>query len=556
MLPAVNERLEALYLRLQDDLETLSASSSQMISDARDLIAASARANIAEILESLQSPTAFLDENIREGPVLASQLSAALESVSDTLSIEARLRRNLAPLRFMQVMFRVESAALPEDFRDTFVSLAAEIGALYARVEENCSAQFSALRQVKTSLGEAVLAMERHHREFAAKLAARRRDLEATLLQIAGEVAANQRRNAELKAAADTFAAAVNAAIMAMQTQDIVAQRMEHAALGLREAISAVGTAESDRAVETLGKVPALARIEVAQIDAVIAELIRSQQSLQGAFSSVAERVGTDGAESALVEEFRRSAGSIRSVVRGLLESKHALTEMIGETQRLSVRCEQTLRPAEAALQELKGSIGEIARTMRRIGLNAQIRAVQTGTQTGLEVLASRTAEIAQQTLSISTTLTSGLTTTSDLLQSAADRFRKNIAAGQSAFDFCTSAASFDDVELHGFLDETTARTERFEELVQDARKIASAIVPGIDIRETLAELNRVRESVEALAEAAEDLPLDLASVDSIERRYTMSSEREVHHRVLREMGAETTGEHKEEDLASNVELF
>lgn len=564
-LPRLSEAaiaLEPVYLGIQEGLEKLSGHSRNLVERSRELIGmATGRetgsADFERTMAVLAEPLDFLSATLQQMPEISAELEAVRAAVRQTMELETALSRTLAPLKFMQTMFRVESSILPAEARETFVTLAAEIGNLFERERQSFSTQFESLTTVERGLREATAGIGRHLRERGEIVSQRRAEIQSTLARMAGELKANVQRNNQLTETSADLGAAVNEAMVAMQAQDIVAQRLQHASDGLRDAAGALEAAQANPDAATLGKVPTLARIEAAQIDAVTAELQKSENALREAIAKVMRHIGGLDQECLLLSEFQHITVSVDGIVEMLLESLASVRAMTGETLAMARAHAEALRPAAETLAELTSQVDVVARSMARIALNAQIRAVRIGKQTGLEVLASRTAEVARQTLRLSEELGDGFSRTSARLSGALEILGALCESGRRASDGFHQAGASEEASLHAFRDLALDRLRGFSERLDRSRETAQQIAARLDLSGPRQKLASVREAVEALAAASDVLALPCSSNHAVtaERSYTMAGERVVHHRVLSRSGPETPAA-SQNVAESNIELF
>jgi hypothetical protein len=571
-LPVISAGLEQTYLNLEGKLEHLADIATRLVGELRGLaeIAGSGPeldGGFERMRRVLQGPLEFLRTAVDGIPQNEQDCSAACAAVAEAVALESELVHKLLPLRFMHILFRVESARLPAEAREVFVTLAADIGALYERVRESYEGQLQVLREAGRALRGASESAERHWKEYAQELAERRGELDASLARMDREMGENAGRNARIQDAGAEFASAVQGAMLAMQTQDIVAQKLEHAGSGLRDALEAVELAHSG--AKAAPRIATLARIEMGQLDAVAAELDQSGETLAEAARKVAARLDDDGAlvgsaGSALVGESRRFAQTMDCVAQALAQNLDALRAMTAQTLEMARLHQRMLVPAREALGALTVSVDGAARDMQRIALNAQIRSVQLGRETGLEVLASRTAEIAGEVLAISADLNAGLARSEGKLQGSIARMSELCAAGERVLQFCDKTAAAEVCGLKVTGDRALAAACNADELVQQAGSAVRDLLAGIDLSSSREALARVRRAVEALAESAEQMSGSGSPVDAlaVESRYTMHSERQVHHRVLRELAVEAAGPDETgvsaaaAQAGANIELF
>jgi len=561
-LLATNQVLERIYLATQQDLEALARLAGEVVVNAQGLVnmalgRQTGATDFNRTIAVLQGPLDFLGHSMQQMAELASDISLARTSVSSITALEMPLERTLSPLKFMQTMFRVESAVLPAESRETFLNLASEIGFVFERVERSFSQQFAALAQLETSLGAAMQRMESYIKERGGHLEQRRAEIARSLAAMSEEIEQNDRRNVELSQASQDFSASVNSAIMALQTQDIVAQRLDHAVRGLSDAVEALRAAESDADRDAAGRIPTLAYVEIGQLDAVAEQLHESEQSLRAAVGAILARIGGLNNECLLLREFGHLTVSVEGVVQVLVDSLAGLRAMTAETMEMIRRHEEALLPAQNALAALSGTVDEVARSMARIALNAQIRAVQVGENTGLEVLASHTAELTRETVRISGELNAGFDDTSTRLGAAIARLQRLREAGEQALARCEQDGAAEEAGLHTFRDQVLASMQQMAALFERCRAAGQTVLSRCDLSASIASVADARAAVERLARCAEPLkpPAAASQASGAERRYTMSGERHVHYRVLRQLGAETPAPVPVEN-SSNIELF
>lgn len=544
LLPATSQDLERQYVELQHKLERLAALAGQLVSGARRLVAMACGketgdASFDRTLAVLENPMDYLKLIVEEMPKLAAELQDSARQAVRLRGMEQALERILAPLGITQLMFKVESASLPAEAREVFDALAAQIGALHGRVQVSFRQHSEVLFRTQGSLNEAVASLERHRAERGAQLEMSGAEISKTLARLAEELNENSRRNVQLTTASDALAADVNRAVSAMQTQDIVTQKLEHASIGLGEAIDALGTPARIASPELLPKVATLARIEMAQLDAVETELLDSQCVLQEAISTITSRLGDMDDHCLMLAEFQHITASVDGAAQVLIDSLEGLREMVADTLSLTRQLEDTLRPVEATAGILTGTVSVVAVDMHRIALNAQIRAVQTGGQTGLEVLAEHTAELARVTLTINSEAGASLAETSAGLARSLGRLVQLRESGERALAICDSDGAAEEANLHRFRDSALNEVRRVGALLEEARHLGARMLEGLNFNAAIQRIRDVRKRVECVAKTAEAVAPSPAQSNSaseasgVARRYTMASERYVHARVL-----------------------
>src|SRR5271165_2224392 len=487
ILPHASKDLERRYLGLGVALEELSQIAGELVTASRHVVAmASGRetgqADFERTLAVLATPSEFLGLALAELPEVGGSLSRASAKAGRLVAIEQALEQTLAPLRFTQLMFSVESASLSAEARESFGALTCQIGALHQRVQVSIRCHFDALLETRNSLSRAGSELEQFSAGRMRELRERRGRLEKTLAHLADQIREGTRRDAQITLASDAMAAQVNRAVTAMQTEDIVAQKLEHASHGLADVADAVKEIRCRDGVQCLQRVSTVARIELAQLDATNQELARSQAMLSEALSGIQARLKEMDDECLMLHEKQNITASVDGTAQVLIDSVEGLREMTGETLRIARRLEEILRPVESAANIVTGSVSEVAAEIHRIALNAQVHAVQTGGHTGLEVLAEHIAGLAGDTLRINAQLCSGLSESVAEMTASTSRLARLRQSGEQALRICNEDARQEEVGLHGFRDRVLAEMHAVSSLLDRAREKSSGMISNLDL--------------------------------------------------------------------------
>ena len=569
VLPRATEDLEKRYLALGAALEDLSRLAGGLVAGSRRVVAMASghetgEADFERTLAVLASPLEYLGVALAELPAVAESLGRASAQAGKLVALEQSLELTLAPLRFTQLMFSVESAALSDQARESFGALTCQIGALHQRVQVSIRRHFEALVETRNSIGRAAHELEQFSSRRIGELTVRRGKIAGSLEQLADEVRQNVQRDIQLTSASGAMAAEVNRAVTAMQTQDIVAQKLDHAGRGLADVAGAVQDIRGQDGIECLHRVSTVARIELGQLDAVHEELARSQSMLAEAVLGIEARLKEMDDRCLMLHEFQNITASVDGTAQVLIDSVAAVREMTADTLGIARRLEEILRPVESAADIVTGSVSEVAAEIHRIALNAQVHAVQTGARTGLEVLAEHIAGLAGDTLRINSQLCAGLEESVGEMTAATARLTRLRASGEEALRVCGQDAAAEEATLHGFRDRVLEAMHGVGALLDSARKKSGEMLAALDLKTSMDHIAAARGAVEQLALAAEAmLPPGGAAIrtgeaSGLTRRYTMASERHTHRKVLEtlEPSAGVRRQEQVADLGANIELF
>ena len=240
LLPQATEKLERCYLDLSKSLERLARVASDLVGGARQVVAMASGKDTGETdfqhaFNALAAPMDYVSLALAELPQVADALESAAAEAGRLVALEQALDQALAPLRFTQMMFSVESASLSEADRESFGAVTSEIGALHQRVQVSLRQHFEALIETRKSLCKALSELERYSAERGPEVGRRRRQVAEAVEGLQKEIQKTSRRDVRLTSTTEALAAEVNRAVVALQTQDIVAQKLDHARRGLSD---------------------------------------------------------------------------------------------------------------------------------------------------------------------------------------------------------------------------------------------------------------------------------------------------------------------------------
>jgi hypothetical protein len=570
-LPRASKDLEKKYLELGSALESLAQMARDLVKDTRYVVAMASgketgEADFERTLGVLTLPAEYLSQALADLPEIAGSLRRAASEAGRLVALEQALERTLAPLRFTQLMFSVESASLSADARESFGALTNQIGALHQRVQSSLREHFESLMATRNSLTQAVGELERFSAERAGQLERRRGQVAETLALLSKEVSENARRDVQLTSTSEALSAEVNRAVTAMQTQDIVAQKLDHAQRGLSDAVQALEEVRVNARADRLRQFATVARIELAQLDAVSDELAHSQSTLGEAVSGIEGRLAQMDTECLMLHEFRNITASVDGTAQVLIDSLGALREMTADTLGVTRRLEEILRPVESAADIVTGSVSAVAAEIHRIALNAQIHAVETGAQTGLEVLAEHIAGLAGDTLQINAQLCTGLASSVGEMTASIARLARLREQGEKALRTCNQDGDREEASLHVFRDRVLAAMLEVGALLDRGRRQSTGMFSALDLSTAVTLISDVRQRVKQLADCATSMapPPDQVNTPEqaaqVARRYTMASERQTHHKALRALQPSTASRSTEpapdSQFGAGVEMF
>jgi chromosome segregation ATPase len=499
-------------------------------------------ADFDEVIVLLQGPLDYVNGAQDDLSVVTADLQDAADVIGSLLAEEKLLERTVAPLRFTRTMLATESANLAHDVREKFTGLTEGIGVLHDRIQLSLRGHFQALSDIHETLKQTVEALKRKSQDHGLHLDARQKQIGSSLGRLTQVLARNDTREVKLSKRSRQLADAVSRAVVGLQAHDIVSQKLDHAQAGIRELVEALGQCRrGDRAA--LSKVPALARIQAAQLDEILGDICRSENTLLSAIGRLGEELQALDDECLMLKEFDEITASVNGTIQVLLDNLSAARELVSEVLETSGQAETLIQPAGEAAAHLTDNVEQVAQEMRRIALNMQVQAVQTGSGTGLEVLAAHTSTVSDEISAISRRAAARVSETARKLREDIGRLSRIRETGVQEKTVLDSRSGLQESRLNDFREQTLAEVRYIGEALQQARRLGTGMLASIDLQPALRAVKAARDQVADFREATSlcDFPSsgdELAvSVTGIEGRYTMTSERVVHHRILEEMG-------------------
>lgn len=544
-LPRASRYLERQFLGFQKTLEELSSASRDLILHGHRVVKMASGAELGEISFSdvfalLEGPLAYLAETQSAMQELSAGLRGSVEAISRLLEIERGLEATVAPLQITQVMFRIQSAYLPSEHRQVFNSVTDEIVTLQGQIQSAFSEHARVLSGLHGNLLAVVEALERQRATHGQKVLEKRTALSSFLQALTEEIKNNALRDVALTGASEELGQKVGAAIVTLQTQDIVAQKLEHARGGIGEVMKVLADCEARHKVDCFARMTAMARIEAAQLDGVATELEQCGRSLQDASDGVNQLLAKLHGDTLLLKEFREMTVSATGGIQGLLESLEEIREMVGATLATSKMAEESVLPVRTATEGLTNTVQGVAHEMRLIALNSQIQAIQMGEGTGLDVLAAHSTEVSQSTTRISEEVALKVAEVASVIAAQSDRLSALREAGQRQQDELEQKGQLQEAALHRFRDATLEEFRATGAALDRARELGAALAGGIDVQPAVDDIRTLRAAVwnlqQGSARAAAAFghkhaePLHFSD---LERKYTMASERRVHAQAL-----------------------
>ena len=503
-LSEASRYLEQQFLGFQTTLEQLSNASRDLILHGQKVVTlASGRemgeVSFEEVFALLQGPLDYLSATHGGMEELAVGLRGSVEAIARLLQIELALEATVAPLQITQVMFRIQSAYLPGEHRQVFNSVTDEIVSLQRQIQSAFSEHVKVLTGLHSNLLEVVETLERQITTQGRKVQEKKDELSRYLAMLTAEIRQNADRDVELTAATHELGSKVGNAVVALQTQDIVAQKLEHASSGIDDVMKALRECEASNQPECFARVTAMTRVEMAQLDGVISELNNSDRSLQQVFNGITRLLEKLNGDTLMLKEFKEMTASTSGSVQGLLESLEEVRQMVAATLATTRMAEDSVLPVRTATEGLTNTVQAVAHEMHLIALNAQIQSIQMGEGTGLDVLAAHSTEVSQATTKISMEVASKVSEVATALVGHSDRLSALRGDGEKQQAELDEKGRVQDAALHRFRDQTLAEFLATGQALDVARDLGAKISTLLDMAPALDDIAAVRFQVDGI---------------------------------------------------------
>ncbi|MCC6234105.1 MAG: hypothetical protein IT580_15785, partial [Verrucomicrobiales bacterium] len=543
----VNQGMEQRFLGISGKLETLATLSDELVKKSELLLGLAMGQMTGEDLlgqsiTGLRTPVDYLTEAQHRSAEIVRRLHEHQRSIRDVCSMEVALQRVIAPLRYIQTFFRVESATLPPDVQTVFASLTAEIDQLHRRVVELFGEQFQNLDQAHRAIAALAKRLETTLHAQQKMVDARKAQIEQAMLELEHTLTESRSTDIRLTKTAHEISNAVGNMVLGLQFQDITRQKLEH----IQSAMAQVGTVVGEpggrhRPTALMRYVNGTSRIQLGQLSGVQEDLRKAQADMVDATSRIlAQADGMDG-ECVTLRGFRSVSvaedGVVQVVLNTLEEVRalmHSMEEMHGETRR-------AIQPLGGLASNLTGVIRSLSSNIRLIALNAQVQAAHVGSGTGLEVLSQRTCNISDEASEVNERAAGEL----DLLTAGFDALVKEGEDLQRLLEtaqaWLAGEGTVIEQRLHQFRDGALDVFREVDHLAGELRDQVNQTLGLIEF-ESLANdhlvplADALREVVEATRVDAERCrgheEDELTSL--LRSQYTMESERALHESVMR----------------------
>lgn len=549
-LDRADASLERLFLNLGRHFEPLTERMQDLVKSSESLRElASGREHGQTLFQRaitvLHEPLEFIDRCVSQHTRLLELLKQCEEEMRVMLRFQMQMSDLLGPLSFVEVLFKVESASLELEQRETFGTVAADIHRLRQLVDEAFQKNAGLLGSTHATLAVVRQRLENDFRQHARAIADKRRTIEAALTRLDEQLLRNARQETDAHALTRTLSVQVSAIVAALQYQDIIRQKSAHV-------VEALADWEAHHVYDR-----AFVRLQLAQLEAVDHDIDTAVDAISSGIEKIRELGEGIDRRSLSMDDFEGMIASADGMVQMLLDSIRETRGILGGTTSLIVEASEAARPAGNIAASLTTALGELSINMRLVALNAQVRSVQITDVTGLEVLAVRTAEISNKITGLSREVADRLARLRGVTDEMFGLFDQFSQEGRERERQMEVAQAPVETELHGLRDRALAVFQTITQAVDQVRSAATGLQQTLgDVPQAHGGLHRAMDDLAAFAASyctgGDELSDDAAALVSAHAgKYTMAAERHVHAAFT----GETTDTHATAAQAG-LELF
>jgi len=524
----INQSLESSFVALGSHFEPLTTHMQILVASSECLRrlapgTSGGSSIFQEAIAHLQGPLGHIDSCAAEQPRLLELLGGCAEEMRRMLAFQTRLQDVLAPLSFVEILFKVESASLDLELRETFSTVAADIQRLRTLVNEAFRGNAELLASTHATIVGVSRKLSTDLQAHARASAEKRARITAALDRLEARLAQGARGDVDASSLSRDLATHIGTVVGGVQYQDIVMQKCSHVRTALEEWEQG---GACDRTLLT---------VQIAQLDGALADIDAALEQIDSGIQKTRDLARSIDERCSAQDGLQGMAAAADDMIRLLLEAMRETREIVSGSTRLLQEAHAAVRPAGDVAGSMTSALGELSINMRLVALNAQVRSVQLSSGTGLEVLAVRTAEISNHITTVSTDITNHLDHLRSVTGGMFAHFESLQRLGADQENALTVGSGPIEARLQQLSAETHNGFTAIGHAVDSVRTVAGAAEAGL--RQIATDREALRLTVDRLRGAAEVHrgTRDPASSDrtaSHARIYTMESERRIHDAI------------------------
>jgi hypothetical protein len=415
------QAIEDRFLNVSQGLELTTATANTLIKESEELVAFVVGANggeghLQETLAVLEAPLAYIDDCVGKSTRLITRLRHHEAQLSAVRGLEAALNNTIAPLKFIQTLFKVESACLPEAVQSIFMGLTKDIEQLHQKVAEIFSEHFQSLARSHEIIIQLIHRLEVHVAKQAAEVEKKKHLIKVSIETLRKDMSDNAQRDVRLATASRGISEQASRIVTNIQLQDITRQKLEHIAKAVDALHARIDPLSEDGidyeakdSQDHLHYIKEASSLQATHILTVLEDLTRAETDVRDALIALRERTTELDQECVSLQYFKSVSAAEDGMVQILLDIIQSVRALVSDTVQMQDEIYATIKPLGGMASNLTSTMRTISSNIKLIALNAQIQAAHTGQGTGLEVLAEGTCRISDETYKFNETTAADL---------------------------------------------------------------------------------------------------------------------------------------------------
>ncbi len=381
--------LHRTFAAFGNDLDELDQQTRSLLSRCEELISLAAGNSeginlFQDSLQILDQPLAHADQSLQNLPPMLEQITRCDHHSNELLKCQLAMGEVLAPLRHMIVFFRIEAAQLEPEHQTTFLTVADEIHRLRELIDETFDENVARLREARDTVSHVREKVKKDYADYSARISQKRGEIEHAIEALSGQLGQGTQRDTQARETTAVLNQVISRLVSALQYEDILTQRIDH---GLKTMRAGPPAQARNAWMQLMHR----------QVTEITGSLREARNDLDEGIDLIVKHANELGEAAIMLRNLDTSTASVDGMVQLLLEAFQEITEISSDNVRLAEESRRALNPVRDVTENLSSVVIEVSLNIQLIALNAQVRSVQLGDGSGLEVLAARTAEISAE---------------------------------------------------------------------------------------------------------------------------------------------------------------
>ena len=540
--------VEAGFLQIGSILETTIQIEQSLVTQSRRMLALAEGPEGGTAIIELAAATIwrgieFAESSDQQVVEFIERLAATSQKIRETLPAQQSLTDALTPLKYVQILFRVESASLPAEVQSTFLALNTEISRICERVESGFKEKFEIIANIGLSLDSAATSLRLRQSATRQQVIALRAQLEASIGSVKANYAKNQARDGRMESVVPQVKRETGCVVMSLQAQDMLNQKLQHLNSILREMHAAHGAMTHDRTSggRTLRFVEHASRLVTAQLGVMKTELATAGNQVGGGLSKIIDAMSGINQDFGAAQSQHVSDITIDGGIQNLIEALENVGKLIRASNELVTETHRTIEPIRGMSTQFTSFMRELTLDIHLIGLNAEVQSAHVAQGTGLEVVSARATEVSLTTCRLSEQLAADIDRITRGLGELIDAFGAVREKTEVFVVQLTDETRADEDRLHHYRDQVIdVLMQISEQLPLLEAQIGTAMSHADFSGAAVAQIEALHAAVLTLQTTAATTA-DEAGVasdttgllDQFLKGYTMQSQVDVHNRSL-----------------------